>query len=443
MKQKLRIFVTNTVARVAKKIGIGISIGEVSLPRPFALRLHTVNLTNKQQDIIADINQIYIQLYFWQSLFSFSFVGRTTISGIHMNWAAISMKPIEFHELKTSFSSRSHRKITFSVEVGNLLAVAQLTNTRNMAELLLDFQKVTWDDFMIAFGNNVYFDYLKQLTSNTSISIIALLRKGKNKKQFPFFNAKIQWDGFVLTTKEGVKETIDMPFLQDALHLALKKKGGKNIEYISYSQIPEHFVRAVLCTEDPNFFQHAGVDPSFVGLAMHTNEKSRAFTRGASTLTMQLVRNLFLHYKKDLFRKAEECIISLLLENYYKIDKQDIFELYTNIIEFAPNVYGLSQASHFYFGKSFSELTLTECLVLTYIIPRPKHFFDALLLQTEQLRTNLCQHIQSFSVIMLRKGLISAIEYQLISYTIIFANPFETLVLRVDTTGDRVTSDNR
>lgn len=88
-------------------------------------------------------------------------------------------------------------------------------------------------------------------------------------------------------------------------------------------------------------------------------------------------------------RKLEETIITIVLENYFKIDKKTIFELYINVIEFSPKIYGIKETSSFYCNKNPSELTLLEDLVFTYLIPRTKHFFDALILGSIQPQQNL------------------------------------------------------
>lgn len=140
---------------------------------------------------------------------------------------------------------------------------------------------------------------------------------------------------------------------------------------------------------------------------------------------MQLVRNLFLHHGRTIMRKLEETIITILLENYFKIDKKTIFELYINVIEFAPKIYGIKEASSFYFNKNPSELTLLEDLVFTYIIPRPKLFFEALKSGSIQLQQNLWNHINMYSKIMLNKKLISVDDYYNIGHKVVFSKKID------------------
>jgi membrane peptidoglycan carboxypeptidase len=83
------------------------------------------------------------------------------------------------------------------------------------------------------------------------------------------------------------------------------------------------------------------------------------------------------------------------MENLICVPKEKIFEVYLNIIEFAPDIRGVKEASNFYFGKSVSELKLIEMITLTYIIPRPKHFFEALKIKSPILIVNLSKHVHS------------------------------------------------
>ena len=124
----------------------------------------------------------------------------------------------------------------------------------------------------------------------------------------------------------------------------------------------------------------------------------------------------------------EEAILTLLMENYYHINKNDIIELYLNMIELAPDVYGIEDGARFYFNKPANQLAISEIITLTYIIPRPKHFYEALLLKTEQLQHNLGRHITNYGGIALRKGIISSQE-EINNDCIIFSKRFGVLPL--------------
>ena len=149
-----------------------------------------------------------------------------------------------------------------------------------------------------------------------------------------------------------------------------------------------------LC-EDPNFYQHYGVDNYFVGVAIANNLAKKQFYKGASTLSMQLAKNLFLGEEKSLARKLEELVLTLLMENYFNIPKERILAIYLQVIELGPEIYGIHEAAKFYFNKTVVALNLLECLVISYIIPRPRFFFPALLAKSEQLDHNLSKHIEN------------------------------------------------
>jgi membrane peptidoglycan carboxypeptidase len=105
-----------------------------------------------------------------------------------------------------------------------------------------------------------------------------------------------------------------------------------------------------------------------------TNIKEKRFARGGSTITMQLVKNVFLTRNKTLARKIEEALIVWLIETKNLVPKQRMYEVYLNIIEWGPGVYGINQASHFYFDKNPANLDLQESVYLASIVPHPKWY---------------------------------------------------------------------
>ena len=134
-------------------------------------------------------------------------------------------------------------------------------------------------------------------------------------------------------------------------------------------------------SEDAGFFQHAGFIPSAIRESLIQDIKERRFARGGSTLSMQLVKNVFLSRKKTIARKLEEILIVWLIETNHLTPKERMFEVYLNIVEWGPLIYGAAEASHFYFKKEPADLTLSECIFLASIIPKPKHVrycFDGL-----------------------------------------------------------------
>ena len=150
--------------------------------------------------------------------------------------------------------------------------------------------------------------------------------------------------------------------------------GPENRDFRSFEQIPVSLKNSILMSEDGWFFEHGGFSIGAFRESIITNIKTKRFTRGGSTISMQLVKNLFLSRKKNIARKAEELLIVWLIEGQRIISKERMFEIYVNIIEWGPGIYGATEAARFYFNKDVSALTLAECIYLAAIIPSPKNF---------------------------------------------------------------------
>jgi membrane peptidoglycan carboxypeptidase len=112
----------------------------------------------------------------------------------------------------------------------------------------------------------------------------------------------------------------------------------------------------------------------FITMGLIANIKEKRFARGGSTISMQLVKNVFLTRNKTLARKIEEALIVWLIENENLVSKQRMYEVYLNIIEWGPGIYGINQASHFYFNKTPAMLNLSESVFLASIVPHPKWY---------------------------------------------------------------------
>jgi len=176
-----------------------------------------------------------------------------------------------------------------------------------------------------------------------------------------------------------------------------------NIYYTPLDQISPYLKRAVLTTEDPSFYNHKGFINDAFKQSIVQNIKTKRFARGASTISMQLVKNVFLTREKTLSRKLEEILLVYIMENTHIVSKNRMYEVYLNIIEWGPNVYGIGEASLFYFLKHPSELNLNESLYLASIVPKPKHFmwqFDG----EATLKPYLVRRNSSLKNTMMRRG---------------------------------------
>lgn len=148
--------------------------------------------------------------------------------------------------------------------------------------------------------------------------------------------------------------------------------GPSNPNFTPLNQISTNYKNALLTSEDPSFFSHKGFVEESIRKSFVINYKEKRFVRGGSTISMQLVKNVFLSRQKTLSRKAEEILIVWLIENNRLISKERMLEVYFNIIEMGKNIYGIGEASRQYFGKSASELNIGEGIFLANIVPRPK-----------------------------------------------------------------------
>ncbi|HHX10995.1 MAG TPA: PBP1A family penicillin-binding protein [Firmicutes bacterium] len=139
---------------------------------------------------------------------------------------------------------------------------------------------------------------------------------------------------------------------------------------VPYDEIPEALKKAVVAVEDKRFFSHKGIDISSIARALWRNFKAREVVEGGSTITQQLAKNLFLTHERTLKRKVLEAIYTVKLEMRYT--KEEILEMYVNIIYLGHGTYGCETASRLYFGKPVKQLTLAESAMLAGIIKGPE-----------------------------------------------------------------------
>ncbi len=145
--------------------------------------------------------------------------------------------------------------------------------------------------------------------------------------------------------------------------------GPDSANWMPIELISPYMQAAVLTTEDGAFFRHQGFNHAAIKQSLIANLKAKRFVRGASTISMQLAKNLFLSRQKTLSRKLEEVVLTEYLEQTFS--KEELMELYLNVIEFGPNVYGIAQASEHYYARKPEELNVAETMFLASLLPRP------------------------------------------------------------------------
>ena len=139
--------------------------------------------------------------------------------------------------------------------------------------------------------------------------------------------------------------------------------------WVPYDSISPHLKRAVLVAEDINFFSHSGFEFGEIKLAMREALSGERGLRGASTISQQLAKNLWLSPSRNPFRKLKEALLTRQLERH--LSKRRILEIYLNTVEFGPGVYGAEAAARYYFGKPASGLHEQEAAQLAAGLPRP------------------------------------------------------------------------
>ncbi len=142
--------------------------------------------------------------------------------------------------------------------------------------------------------------------------------------------------------------------------------------WVLFEDLNPWLVQLITTTEDGSFFTHEGFSTLQIKAALAKNVSRGEFNRGASTISMQLVKNVFFDRNKTLARKVQEALYTWLTESIVAVPKQRIMEIYFNIIEFGPEIYGIEEASKYYFGKRSEALTLKEAAFLVAIIPGPR-----------------------------------------------------------------------
>ena len=147
------------------------------------------------------------------------------------------------------------------------------------------------------------------------------------------------------------------------------KKYNIRQNWVAFQTIPDLLKKAVRISEDASFYEHNGIDYEELKESIKKNFEKGTLVRGGSTITQQLAKNLFLSPEKSFLRKIQEYFIAKRLED--KLSKDRIFNLYLNVIELGPGIFGIEAASQHYFNKNVQNLNLEEIVRLTAIIPRP------------------------------------------------------------------------
>jgi len=164
-------------------------------------------------------------------------------------------------------------------------------------------------------------------------------------------------------------------FMREQLANLQKKNPDAKLQYkwVSYNRISNHLKRAIIASEDSNFAEHEGVDWDALQRAYEKNSKKGKVVAGGSTITQQLAKNLFLSGSRSYLRKGQELAITYMLE--FWMDKERIFEIYLNVVEWGSGIFGAEAAAQHYYGVSAANLGPSQAARLAVMLPNPR-FFD-------------------------------------------------------------------
>ncbi|WP_298155095.1 biosynthetic peptidoglycan transglycosylase [Flavobacterium sp.] len=305
------------------------------------------------------------------------------------------------------------------------------TESDTVYKLKVNIPKMKAQDFISSLPDGL-FSHLQGMEAEGNFSYNLDFMFNKNKPGALVFDSKLEKEGLkILKYGDANLSKLNGEFIYHAIENGREQRGilvgPGNPNYTPLSQISPYLRKSVLTTEDPSFFSHRGFISEAFKQSIIKNIRTKKFSRGASTISMQLIKNVFLTREKTLSRKLEEILLVYILENNRISSKERMLEVYFNIIEWGPNVYGIGEASRFYFQKSPSELSLNECLYLATIIPSPKHFmwqFDG----DGNLKSYAKKNQTNLTNLMLRRGVLIAEDTLYKSLPVLISGPAKSFI---------------
>ena len=189
-------------------------------------------------------------------------------------------------------------------------------------------------------------------------------------------------------------------------------RGGRpwpGFRYCYLEDMSPWITKAVLTAEDGDFFFHNGINWFTFKNAVERNFSAGEVELGASTLTMQLIKNLFLSPDRAVMRKIHEAVLVYLTEEAVPVSKDRLLELYLNLVEFGPGLYGVEQASQHYFGKNAGDIDPLEAVWLASVLPSPRRYYRYF--EAGGVSEYWAKHLKSYLDLMLERGRMTEAEY--------------------------------
>lgn len=312
--------------------------------------------------------------------------GFATITNLHVNHPKIANKDVVVQ--KARFDYRFLLGADFiSIDKSSTLQLNKIklhpflayeTESDTIYKMQISIPKMKAQDFIVSLPDGLFTNF-KGMEASGNFDFHLDFKFNKNKPYQLVFDSKLNKENLRITKYGKANLTkLNGEFVYRAIIKNVLQRpilvGAENPDYTPLDQISPYLKNCVLTTEDPSFFSHRGFINEAFKQSIIKNIRTKKFARGASTISMQLVKNAFLTREKTLSRKLEEILLVYILENNRIVSKERMLEVYFNIIEWGPNVYGIGEASRYYFQKTPAELDLVESLFLARIIPSPSKF---------------------------------------------------------------------
>lgn len=341
----------------------------------------------KNYNLNIDFDTIYFSTKWNATKTDVHFDQTAELKNLQVEHWRLAPQPIVFPNLKSEISGTisstalqidSTSKVVLQNILLDVFAYAEKRDSNFHAALKIEMPKIDANDFFSSLPDGM-FSSLKGISCNGRLAYKLNFDADSKNLDALVFESEMKRENFSLKHFGAEKLTmINDDFIHDVfVNGRLVRQifvGGSNANFTPYNSISPYLIASVLQSEDPSFMQHGGFVESAFREAIIQDIKERRFARGGSTITMQLVKNVFLSRDKNISRKVEEALLVFLIENMRLVSKERMLEVYLNIIEWGPNVYGIGEAANFYFKKKPSALNLQESIFLAGIIPNPKYF---------------------------------------------------------------------
>lgn len=365
--------------------------------------------------------------------------GFTSIANLKINHAKIARKDVLIKNARFDYrlllgsdfvSVDSSSTVQFNkIKLHPYLAYE--TEEDTIYRLKVNIPKMKAQDFITSLPDGLFTNF-QGMEAKGTFDYNLDFKYNKNKANDLVFNSNLKKENLKITKYGEANLTkLNSEFIYRAIINGVMQRpvlvGTANVNYTPLDQISPYLQKCVLTTEDPSFFSHHGFINEAFKQSIAKNIRTRKFARGASTISMQLIKNVFLTREKTLSRKLEEILLVYILENNRIVSKERMLEVYFNIIEWGPNVYGIGEAAQFYFQKTPADLTFNECLYLARIIPSPKKFMYQFN-DEGNLRESAVKQVSFLTDLMIRRGLLTIDDTIFKSQATILTGPAKSLL---------------